>query len=103
MTGSVALLLKELRLPAFHRHYQSLWETAIEKNWSHTDYLAALCEYELQTATSAGPRSGYARQNLSPTRPSQRWIKARSAVPATPHWQGCNKTVTGHTMPTMCC
>ena len=47
MTGSVALLLKELRLPAFHRHYQSLWETAIEKNWSHTDYLAALCEYEL--------------------------------------------------------
>ena len=47
MTDSVALLLKELRLPAFHRHYQSLWETAIEKNWSHTDYLAALCEYEL--------------------------------------------------------
>ena len=47
MTDSVALLLKELRLPAFHRHYQSLWKTAIEKNWSHTDYLAALCEYEL--------------------------------------------------------
>ena len=47
MTDSVALLLKELRLPAFHRHYQSLWERAIEKSWSHTDYLAALCEYEL--------------------------------------------------------
>ena len=42
MTDSVALLLKELRLPAFHRHYQSLWETAIEKNWSHTDYLVAV-------------------------------------------------------------
>ena len=47
MSSSVALLLKELRLPAFNRHYQSLWETAVEKSWSHTDYLAALCEYEL--------------------------------------------------------
>ena len=47
MSDAVALLLKELRLPAFHRHYQSLWETAVEKNGSHTDYLAALCEYEL--------------------------------------------------------
>ena len=47
MSNSVALLLKELRLPAFHRHYQSLWETAVEKSWSHTEYLGALCEYEL--------------------------------------------------------
>ena len=47
MSDSVALLLKELRLPAFNRHYKSLWDTAIEKNWSHMDYLAALCEYEL--------------------------------------------------------
>ena len=47
MSDSVALLLKELRLPAFSRHYQSLWDTAVEKSWSHTDYLAALCEYEL--------------------------------------------------------
>ena len=47
MSDSVALLLKELRLPAFGRHYHSLWETAVEKSWSHTDYLAALCEYEL--------------------------------------------------------
>jgi DNA replication protein DnaC len=47
VSNSVSLLLKELRLPAFGRHYKSLWETAIEKSWSHTDYLAALCEYEL--------------------------------------------------------
>ena len=47
MSDTVALLLKELRLPAFVRHYQSLWDTAVEKSWSHTDYLAALCEYEL--------------------------------------------------------
>ena len=47
MTHSVALLLKELRLPAFGRHYVSVWETAAEKGWSHPDYLAALCDYEL--------------------------------------------------------
>src|SRR5690606_9207060 len=47
MTDAVALLLKELRLPAFRRHYRSLWQTAVDKSWSHTDYLAALCEYEL--------------------------------------------------------
>ena len=33
MTDSVALLLKELRLPAFVRHYEPLWETAAEKGW----------------------------------------------------------------------
>lgn len=47
MNSSTALLLKELRLPAFVRHYQSLWQTATEKGWSHTEYLAALCEYEI--------------------------------------------------------
>jgi len=47
LNESTALLLKELRLPAFVRHYESLWQTAVEKGWSHTDYLAALCEYEI--------------------------------------------------------
>ena len=47
MTDSVALLLKELRLPAFVRHYEPLWETAAEKGWSHPEYLARLCEYEV--------------------------------------------------------
>lgn len=47
MTSSVALLLKELRLPAFVRHHERLWQTAVEKGWSHSDYLAALCEYEI--------------------------------------------------------
>jgi DNA replication protein DnaC len=41
------LLLKELRLPAFVRHHERLWQTAVEKGWSHSDYLAALCEYEI--------------------------------------------------------
>ena len=43
----LALLLKELRLPAFVRHYESLWQTAVDKGWSDTEYLAALCEYEI--------------------------------------------------------
>ena len=47
MTDSVALLLKELRLPAFVRHYEPLWETAVEKGRSHPEYLAMLCEYEI--------------------------------------------------------
>ena len=47
MSTSVALLLKELRLPGFVRHYDRLWQTAVEKGWSHTDYLSALCEYEI--------------------------------------------------------
>ena len=47
MIDSLALLLKELRLPAFGRHYQGLWQKAVDEGWSHTDYLAALCEYEL--------------------------------------------------------
>jgi DNA replication protein DnaC len=47
LNDSTALLLKELRLPAFVRHYAPLWQTAVEKGWSHTEYLAALCEYEI--------------------------------------------------------
>ena len=57
MTGSVALLLKELRLPAFHRHYQSLWETALRRT-GHTPITWRHCvSTSSQTATSAGPRS----------------------------------------------
>jgi DNA replication protein DnaC len=46
-TQSTALLLKELRLPAFARHYESLGQTAGERGWTHPQYLAALCEYEI--------------------------------------------------------
>ena len=66
MTDSVAILLKELRLPAFVRHYQSLWQTATEKGWSHTDYLAVLCEYELSDR--------YQRR-------TQKWIREAKLTP----------------------
>jgi len=47
LSTSVALLLKELRLPGFVRHYEALWQKAVDKGWSHTEYLSALCEYEI--------------------------------------------------------
>lgn len=47
MSDVLPLLLKELRLPAFVRHYPSLGDTARADTWSHADYLAALCEREL--------------------------------------------------------
>lgn len=44
---SLPLLLKELKLPAFTRHYRTLGDTARADTWSHADYLAALCEREV--------------------------------------------------------
>ena len=34
-------------MPAFARHYEPLGQTATEKGWSHPQYLATLCEYEI--------------------------------------------------------
>lgn len=47
MSETLALLLKELKLPAFARHYQSLGDSARAETWDHADYLAALCEREV--------------------------------------------------------
>ena len=47
MADSLPLLLRELKLPAFARHYAALGNTALEKDWSHADYLSALCEREV--------------------------------------------------------
>ena len=66
MTSSVALLLKELRLPAFVRHYETLWQTPLEKGWSHRDYLAALCEYELAERFTRRTQSWVREGRLAP-------------------------------------
>lgn len=66
MNDSIHLLLKELRLPAFVRHYETLWQTAVEKGWSHTDYLAMLCEYEISDR--------YQRR-------TQKWIREAQLAP----------------------
>jgi DNA replication protein DnaC len=47
MAEALPVLLKELRLPAFARHYLSVGETARQETWSHADYLSMLCEREV--------------------------------------------------------
>ncbi len=41
-------LLTSLRLPTIRRLWRDLAETAASNDWSHTRFLAALCEHELQ-------------------------------------------------------
>jgi len=47
MPETINLLLKELKLPAFIRHYQRHQEQAIEKGYGHVRYLSGLCEQEI--------------------------------------------------------
>jgi DNA replication protein DnaC len=47
MPETIGLLLKELKLPAFSRHYQRHHEQAIEQGYGHVRYLSGLCEQEV--------------------------------------------------------
>lgn len=47
MSETLHLMLKELRLPAFGRYYQTYQDEAAENAWSYSQYLAALCEQEV--------------------------------------------------------
>jgi DNA replication protein DnaC len=47
MPETIDLLLKELKLPAFMRHYQRHQEQAIEQGYGHVRYLSGLCEQEV--------------------------------------------------------
>lgn len=46
MPETIDLLLKELKLPAFSRHYQRHQAQAIEQGYGHVRYLSGLCEQE---------------------------------------------------------
>ena len=46
-TATLPLLLKQLRLTSFSRHWETLLEQSTERNWNAAQYLAALCEQEL--------------------------------------------------------
>jgi DNA replication protein DnaC len=46
MPETIGLLLKELKLPAFSRHYQRHQEQAVEQGYGHVRYLSGLCEEE---------------------------------------------------------
>lgn len=47
MPETIEMLLKELKLPAFSRHYQRHQEQAIEEGYGHIRYLSGLCEQEV--------------------------------------------------------
>lgn len=47
MPETIELLLKELKLPAFLRHYQRHQDQAIEEGYGHIRYLSGLCEQEV--------------------------------------------------------
>jgi DNA replication protein DnaC len=47
MPETIALLLKELKLPSFKVNYQSHQLQAIEKGYGHIRYLSGLCEQEM--------------------------------------------------------
>ncbi|MFQ5471217.1 MAG: IS21-like element helper ATPase IstB [Gammaproteobacteria bacterium] len=47
MSEALAMMLKNLRLPAFGQHYQDYQEQAVEKSWGHGQYLSKLCEQEV--------------------------------------------------------
>ena len=47
MPETIDLLLKELKLPAFLRHYQRHQEQAIAQGHGHIRYLSGLCEQEV--------------------------------------------------------
>jgi DNA replication protein DnaC len=46
MAAQIEPLLRQLRLPAFLRHYHESWQEASKKGWSHPEYLLHLCEKE---------------------------------------------------------
>jgi len=45
-TESVNLLLKSLRLPHMHHHWQELERQALQQQWTYAQFLLAVCEYE---------------------------------------------------------
>ena len=46
-TATLPLLLKQLRLTSFSRHWETLLEQATQRGWNGAQYLTALCEQEL--------------------------------------------------------
>lgn len=46
-TATLPLLLKQLRLSSFSRHWESLLEQSTQRSWNSAQYLTALCEQEL--------------------------------------------------------
>ena len=50
--ATLALQLKELKLATFKQHWESISETATQHGWGYSQYLAHLCELEIQQRAS---------------------------------------------------
>ena len=79
MPETIDLLLKQLRLPTFVRHYQSHQEQALAKGYGHIRYLSGLCEQEAadryqkrvqKWTREAGLPAGKSFANLNQAEPS---------------------------------
>ncbi len=47
MVEALPMMLKELKLSAFGKHYQAYQEQAIDQSWGYNQFLAKLCEQEV--------------------------------------------------------
>lgn len=64
-TATLPLLLKQLRLTSFSRHWETLLEQSTQRNWNGAQYLTALCEQELADRHSRRI-SRYAKESQLP-------------------------------------
>lgn len=64
-TATLPLLLKQLRLTSFSRHWEPMLEQSSRRNWSAAQYLTALCEQELADRHSRRI-SRYAKESQLP-------------------------------------
>lgn len=64
MPETIELLLKELKLPTFARHYQSHQQQALEKGYGHIRYLSGLCEQEAADRYQKRVQKWYREANL---------------------------------------
>ena len=64
MPETIELLLKELKLPTFARHYQNHQQQALEKGYGHIRYLSGLCEQEAADRYQKRVQKWYREANL---------------------------------------
>ena len=64
-TATLPLLLKQLRLTSFSRHWETLLEQSTQRSWNSAQYLTALCEQELADRHSRRI-SRYAKESQLP-------------------------------------
>lgn len=68
MSESLPLQLKELRLPAFARHYTTLADQALEQGWLPVQYLSHLCDHEIAERFQQRIRRWTHEAQLPPTK-----------------------------------